>query len=286
LVLLVAGCDRAPELPPDDPATYQKLTGDDGQAFLRQISSYDWDDGGQSAAARFSWIAKDALSANEAAAQRAGEAAHAIATFLAEDRNEDRDPRLVRAYASALTPFQGALVGDVTGVRGFTPIGDPTGGDLSSARQIVAAIDSNTDAGSDFNDAGDQRVRDYLHTYAQAIAGGKTDGTVALRYAADLAGVLAGGQRESGNSAIQPKTAQHWINWAGYELAAAMGARPGGPDIPDRFFTSEGQLKSPDDVSKDELRGFSTAVLNFAFSHGAPTLATDFNDWYDAAAGK
>jgi hypothetical protein len=282
----MAGCGRAPELPADDTATYQKLTGDNGQEFLRQISSYDWEDGGQSAATRLSWIAQDAHSPDESAAQHAGEAAHAIATFLAEDRDANRDPGLVRAYASALTPFQGALVGDVTGVRGFTPIGDPTGGDVSSARKIVAAIDSNTDAGRDFNDAGDERVRDYLHTYAQAIASGKTDGTVALRYAADLAGVLEGGQRASGNDAIETRTAQSQINWAGYEFAAAMGARPGGPDIPDRFFTSEGRLKSPDEVSKNELRGFSTAVLNFAFSHGASTLATDFNDWYDAAAGK
>src|SRR5262245_2020892 len=124
LVVSLAGCGRAPELPADDAATYQMVTGGDGQQFLRHISSHDWDDGGKAAADRLSWIARDARSADEAAARRAGEAAHAIATFLAENRDElsalpagwfglrhrpvgELNPELVRGYASALTPFQG-----------------------------------------------------------------------------------------------------------------------------------------------------------------------------------
>jgi hypothetical protein len=297
----LAACGRAPDLPPDDAATYQMLTGGDGQQFLRQISSHDWDDGGKAAAARLSWIAQDARSADEAAAQRAGEAAHAIAWFLADSKNEllrlsagwfglkhrplgELNPELVGGYASALTPFQGALVGDVKSVRGFTIIGD--GADVSSARSVFAVIDTNTQASNEFNDAAYQRVRDYLHTYAQAVANRKADELVALRHAAELAGVVDGGQRQSGNGATKARTAQYWINWAGYEVAAAMGARPGGPDIPGQYFTPDGRLKSPDQVSTNDLPMFANALDIFIFNHGLQGLGSDLRRWYEDAAGK
>jgi hypothetical protein len=122
------------------------------------------------------------------------------------------NPDLVQGYALALAPFQGALVGDVKSVRGFRIIGD--GLDLSSARRVFAVIDTNTQAGDGFKDTAYQRVHDYLRTYGHAVASRNADGLVALRAAADLAGMVAGGQRESSNGAIETQTAQHWINWA------------------------------------------------------------------------
>lgn len=297
----LSACSRAPNLPADNAATYQTLTGSDGQEFLRTISSHDWEEGGEAAAALFSWIERDAHSADDAAAERAGEAAHAIATFLIENEEHllrlpagsfglqrrpvgELNPELVRGYAMALTPFQRALVGDTGGVRGFTTIED--GGDFSSARKVFAVIDTNTQAGNDFNDAAYQRARDYLQTYAEAVASGRSDGLVELRSAAELAGVIAGGQRESGNPAIRTPTAQNGINWAGFEVAAALGTRPGGSDIEDRFFTPEGDLKSPEQVSANDLETYSTALQNFAFHHGLPGLGSDFRNWYDAGAGR
>jgi hypothetical protein len=299
-VVLVA-CGRAPTLPPDDTATYQLLTGGNGQEFLRQISSHDWDDGGQAAAERLSWIARDAESTDESTAKRAGEAAHEIAVFIAGNKDElsrlssgwfgfqhrsvgELNPELVRGYASALSPFQGALVGDVKSVSGFTIIGD--GADVSSARNVFAVIDTNTQAGKDFNDSAYQRVKDYLHTYAEAVAGGKREGLVALQHAAELAGVVDGGQRESGNEAIKTETAQHWMNWAGYEVASAMGVRPDGPEIPNQFFAPDGHLTSPDQVSVNDLPIFANALKIFTSNHGLPGLGSDIRRWYDAAAGK
>ena len=298
---MLAACGHTPDLPVDDAAAYQFLTGSNGQEFLRQISSHEWDDGGKAAAERLSWIARDANSADPGTAQRAGEAAHAIATFLAQNKDElarlstgwfglqhrsvgELNPELVRGYASVLTPFQGALVGDVKSVRGFTIIGD--GIDLSSARKIFAVIDTSTQAANEFNAAAYQRVRDYLHTYAESVTDRHSDGLVALEFAAGLAGVVEGGQRESGNAAVHMRTAQNAINWAGYEIAAAMGARPGGQDIPNQYFTSDGRLKSPDEVSVNDLPQFSTALGNFSSRHGLPGLAADFRNSYNAAAGK
>jgi hypothetical protein len=301
LAIGLAACGHAPDLPNDDASTYQLITGSGGREFLLQISNHDWDDGGAAAAARLSWIGHDAQSADATTAQRAGEAAHAIATFLAQNADElsrvpsgwfglqhhavgELNPELVRGYASLLVPFQGALVGDVKSVRGFTILGD--GVDLSPTRKVVAVIDTNTQAGNEFKDAAYQRVQGYLRTYAGAVVNRNTDELVALRHAADLAGVVAGGQHESGNGSIEPETAQHWINWAGYEVAAAMGAGPGDPDIPVQYFASDGRLTSPDQVSANDLRTFATALENFTFNHGFPGLGSDFQRWYHDAAGK
>jgi hypothetical protein len=301
LGVTIGACSRAPALPTDDAATYQRLTGSDGPQFLQQITSHEWDDGGAAVAARIAWIARDAQSGDDTAAQRAGKAAHAIATFLTENEAElsrlpagwfglthrpagELNPKLVRGYASALTPFLGALVGDVKNIRGFSVIGD--GIDLSSARNIFAVIDSNTEAGNEFKDAAYQRVREYLRTYAEAIVRRNADNLVALQHAADLAGVVQGGQRKGGNASIETQTAQRWINWAGFEVAAALGARPGDPDIPDEYFMPDGTLKAPDQVSANDLDGFATALENFTFNHGSPSLGSDFQRWYDAAAGK
>ena len=301
LLAVLVGCGRAPGLPADDAATYQLLTGANGQDFLRQISFHAWDDGGKSAAERLSWITRDAQSLDAGAAERAGLAAHAIATFLADNRDElarisagwfglqhravgQLNPALVNGYASALIPFQGALVGDVKSVRGFSIIGD--GLDLSSARNVFAVIDTNADAGKRFNEAAYERVRGCLQTYAEAVVSKDVDNLVDIRHAADLAGVVEGGQRKSGNSAVDTRRAQYSINWAGYELAAAMGARPGGPDIPDQYFTADGRLKRPDEVSVNDLPRFATALEIFTFNHGFPGLGSDFRRWYDDAAGK
>jgi hypothetical protein len=303
LILAMAGCGRAPELPANDAATYQALTGVDGQAFLHQISTHGWDDGGRAVAERLTWIARDAQSTDATKALQAGQAAHAIATFLSDTKNKDEllrlsagwfglkhrsvgelNPELVRGYASALTPFQGALSGYVNDVPGYTMIGDPF--DLSGARNVFALVDTDTQAGNQFIDAAYRRVHDYLKAYAQAVVHANAEGKVALPNAAALAGVAEGGQRKSGNSAIHIENAQHWINWAGYEVAKAMNARRGDPDIADHLFGPDGILKSPDQVSPIDLDTLSTALQNFVFHRGLQSLSMNFNNWYDAAAGK
>lgn len=290
----------APRLPATDEEMFQKLTGSDGAQFLQQISAHTWPDGGAAPADRLAWIKPDALSTDPARAQRAGEAAHTIALFLSDPEYGLADlpaglfglqrrslgelnPNLVAAYAEALTPFQGALVGDVRKISGFEVVGDPL--NLASAREIFSNIDTNTRAGAAFNNAAYDRVKQYLQAYAQSIANRDADDLVALQFAAGLAGVVEGGRRESANTALQVYPAQHFINLSRYEVAKALGAHPGENGIPTRFFTTEGQLKSPDAISQSDLSEFSTALENFAFKNGMSNLGTDFRRWYDVGAG-
>jgi hypothetical protein len=300
-VLALVACAKAPDLPANDAASYEVLTGSNGQDFLREISSEDWNDGGRAAAQGLSWIAQEANSTDGPTARRAAEAAHAIAVFLAGDKGEllrlssgwfglqhrslgELNPELVRGYASALTPFQGALIGDVESERGFEIIGN--GADVSAARDVFAVIDTDTQAADQFKEAAYQRIKGYLHSYAEAVVRGERDRLVDLQHAAELAGVVEGGQRDSGNEAIETTTAQFWINWAGYEIAAAHGARPGTDGIPTEFFDRDGLLKSPDDVTNNDLPRYATAVANFSANHGQGDLGADFRRWYEDAAGK
>lgn len=300
-ISIVAGCASDPALPADDVATYQKVTGSDGQEFLQEISTHGWADQGLAAAEIFAWVSRDAGSADRVVAQKAGQTGHAIATFLANEQSALSDvkagwfglerrtvgelnPKLVAAFATALTPFQGALVGDEAGVTGFPIIGDPL--NLASARSIFSVIDTSSEAGEAFNTAAYQRVRNYLQTYAEAVARNDSDGFVALRFAAGLAGVVEGGRRMAENETVNAPSAQYFINWAGYEIARAMGAAPDGIDIAQKFFTADGRLKSPDDVAPSDLSVYSTALQNFAFSHGLPNLGNEFQEWYDTGVGK
>lgn len=301
VVLIGAGCASAPTLPADKTATYETVTGRDGLEFLQQISTHDWNDGGLAAGEIFAWVAQDANSADHVAAQRAGETAHAIADFLANQQSYlfdveagwfglqrrtvgELNPKLVAAFANALVPFQGALIGDESGVTAFPVIGDPN--NLASARSVFSVLNTSAEAGEAFNTAAYQRVRSYLRTYADAVASKDSKGFVALRFAAGLAGVVEGAQRLSDNKTDRAFTAQYFINWAGYEVARAMGATPSGDGIAQVFFTADGSLKSPDDIAPADLSAYSTALQNFAFGHGLTNLGNEFQDWYDTGAGE
>lgn len=300
LVVTLTACGQEPTVPTDDAAMFTMVTGENGQDYLREISGQQWEDRGQEIGERFLWIGNDAASPDDAVARRSGEAAHALATFLATNKDSLSDlsagifglqhrslgelnPDLLRAYAFALVPFQGALVGDFNGTQGFEPVGDAHG-DLSPARNIFTVVDTDTEAGNTFSEAAYSRVRRYLEDYGRTAVGTAAADPLPLRRAAELAGVVEGARRATGDASLETRSAQSWINWAGYELAAAQGVRPGDADIPDRFFSPAGRLLTPDKIPPNDLDAFATAVENFAFHHGAPTMGTDFDRWYDAAA--
>lgn len=302
LALLVlfgaSGCAHPPSVPETPTELFAALTGSSGRDFLSRVSEYEWGDGGQSTGKRLDWINQDAVSEDPRTAMQAGQASKTIASFLAQDRSALLDistgwfglhrrtlgqvnPYLTRAYGAALTPYQGAMIGDPEGVNGF---GDRLSS--SDARSAVAVLDTDTDAGRAFADAANQRVHEYLRTYGSAVASRKFDDFVALRYAAELAGVVSGAEKLAGNPAIDSSSSEHWITWAGYEVAVATGARPGDSSIPQRFFGPDGRLLSPSAIPNDDIEIFSTAVENYAFRHGERELGNQFDRWYDDASGR
>ena len=65
-LIAVSACGTSPpELPPDSPSKMRSvLTGDGAEDVLKTLTTYDWDDGGAAAGARFTWVGQDAASAD------------------------------------------------------------------------------------------------------------------------------------------------------------------------------------------------------------------------------
>lgn len=276
VLALLTGCARAPELPEGTAAAANVLIGPSAQDYLHSIATHDWNDDGKAAGATLTWIATNARSDDPATAEQAGHAARAIATFLVDYRGKALKPRLAQAMSTALVYYQPALVGDDRGMPGFEVFAD-----IASVRHLFAVLDGDTAAGVQFTDAANEQVRAYLRGWADGVVArsGVTDD---LLYATRLAGVVVGGQRESGNDAIETKSTQHWINLGNYEVARIYGAKPGDGYLVAEYFTPDGVLKSPDEIPRALLDRYSTALDNFALGRRLSTLANDFDD-FDAA---
>jgi hypothetical protein len=195
-----------------------------------------------------------------------------------------RRRHLVQSFAAVLAPYQGAFVGDTTGLHGFPD--EPDGEELDRARSVFMVIDSDPNAGDHFRNAADDRIKGYLREYAQAAVGDRRQNSAALARAGTLAGVIAGAPQASGDEEVGAQSAQYWINWLNYELAVALGARPGDAYFTEDFFTYNGALKSPDDVTPSQLHPFSGALQNFAQQNGRSDTGHDLRDLYEHAASK
>jgi len=284
LVAALAGCspDTAPPLPADATAAYQKLTAGDGTNFLDSISSYEWQDDGAAAATALAWIASDAAASDPDAAARAGQAAHAIATYLSDHESMlvggapdigQRNPALVRGYAAALAPFQGAMLGYPAGVRGFDPLA--TNGRYSAVRNVFAAIDTDTQAGTDFTRAAYDKVDEYLHQYAAAATGPGAPASTGLAASAYLSGVVEGGAEAAKNNDVLRRTVVESRDLAAYTVAAQMHPSPG--IISSEFFDREG-LKAPNHVPERDLQSYSDQLRQFLNQN--VTVGQAFVDYY------
>jgi hypothetical protein len=178
LLALVVGCTTPaePKFPHDTSPTAiaDLVRGPDGQAFLRGITTYSWEDGGQRAGELFTWIPQDAKSVRQADATRAGETAHAIASFLADERTmiagAPPNSALLQAFSVSLTPYLGAAVGDDSGTAGFLPL-DGLGSPMRRTTALFAAMKHSLDADREFTGAAGDRAAIYERSFAKAAAG-------------------------------------------------------------------------------------------------------------------
>jgi hypothetical protein len=290
----IAGCGtRAPDLSGDAAASFGRLTGPNGQKYLADISGYEWDDRGAAAAESLAWIGRDALSADATAASRAGQAAHAVAVYVAGngktlidgDSIGRRSPDLVRAYAAALAPFQGALFG--VGTSDAFPSLVSTPGDYSAARTVFAVIDTDTQAGNDFTAKAYKTADSYARQFGAAF-GKPADGQYpTLSMAAYLSGIAYGGARESKNDAIVTRTAQQSLDHAAYNVATALQPPPGPNDFSPEFFLRDGPLKPPDKVAGQDPKIRYSEQLQIYLSHreGLGMLMNLFIGQFNHAAG-
>jgi uncharacterized protein YukE len=230
----------------DHQAVSAELASSTGQQFLTDLHTHAWADTDQTAANQQSthsllaWIGDEARSTNPEIADRAGQAAQALATNLSDKHdlyiNPDSafgaspstanlNPALIAADAVALEPYQEALVGQ-PGMPGFDAPGEPENGDLKAARNIFAVIDSdhNTNAAASFNAAAQEKVLAHQQAFAEAAAEKPIADTPEgdLRRAGYLLGVINGGAEEAaiqhGLQAEQQQKAIYDIKKAGLDF--------------------------------------------------------------------
>lgn len=289
LILASAACTpAAPALPSDaNPVTVsERVTGSGGSAFLDEITTFEWSDDGRRAGDLLSWIPRDAGSSDPATATRAGTTAHAIAAYLADHYKDVNDagrtnPALIHAYAAALIPYLGAMVGDPKGTSGFQPL-DSLDSSMASTAKVFAAMATDA-ADRTFVDAASSRADTYEKRFADLAA---TDPTLSnpdwrneLLPAARIRGLIKAAARLAGR---QPDpTTQRSIYELQYMVVSRM-VRGSAPSIGPEYFNPDGTLKSTDEIDGPFSR-YNAELGSFLMSYPQITDAIkDFQHTFTA----
>lgn len=261
LLVTLVGCtsDTEPELPAstDAVAIGDRVAGPDGQAFLWEITSASWGDDGRRAAELFARIPRDAQSTDQASATRAGQTAHAIASFLADDREKiasaPANPALWQAFAQALVPYIGAMVGDAAGVAGFEPLDDP-GSQMRRTASLFAAMTKDSEANQTFTTTASERADTYEVAFARTavaepLLADRASAQKDLLRAARLRGLVATGAHLANPSSENPTPSVAQTELA-YQVVS-LTARPDDPHINEEFFR-DGRLLPPSEIAVED----------------------------------
>lgn len=259
VLALVLGCssNAEPALPGgnDTAAIAGRVTGPGGQGFLRDITVASWDDDGRRAGELFAWIPRDAESTDRAKATRAGKAANAIASFVADSRDTiatiPANPALWQAFSRSLVPYLGAMVGDDTGVAEFSPL-DGLDSQMRRTAAMFAAMAKDNEANRLFTAAASTRAHTYEAAFAKAavaepLLADRGPAQKELLQAARLRSLIA-----TGTHLANPNSTEFTPARAQTELAyqiASLTARPADPHIDERFFKGE-RLLPPSQIDE------------------------------------
>lgn len=305
---LGACADEAPDLPSDpSPANVHRLvTSPDGDQFLSQLSRHPWGGESLNAADLFAWIAPDADSADPETRKLAAETAYAIATFLADSADaltgstgEGKDdetttigavnPDLTQAYADALIPYLGAMVGDDKADPGFQPL-DPLGGGMPRTSAMLGVLNTSSAAGHRLADAVTTVSGRYEEELAESAAANPmslASNDPRLLRAARLLGLAnSSSLRSSTGSKFEPGDVTTDLQ---YRLAAKTVHGPN-IDLPQQYFNQDGSLMSPNEVREEfgESGWDDYSSKLGAYLAKSPTIAlavNSFRNMFSAVAG-
>jgi len=306
-LLFSAACASSdPALPAkDDPiAVHDALVGPQGQDFLSKITTHDWPDDGARAGEAFAWIAREAMSADPAVSTRAGEAAHALASFLSGNSSQLLDistgwfglghttagnlnPKLVQAYAAALVPFQGALACYPGDVRGFESRNKDCASALADARSALVVLNTDNKAATAFAEAAYRQMDTYFSRFASGVVDPSRRFDEGPVTAGRLLGLLQAASSESG---IKVRAPLEEASQANYLLAKALLSSDSNSGIPAEYF-SGGTLMSPTEISEklgaDAIAGYDDSLRTYLTNRNnvESFISHDFYDTYRDVAG-
>jgi hypothetical protein len=260
LIGILGACGHSsPKLPSDTrpESVHDLITGPDGDQFLHDISTYKWGGDSRCVTDLFTWIPRDATSANEQQKTSAGETAHAIATFLADNSDGERssqasigavNPELTQMYADVVIPYLSAMVGESAGTAGFRPL-DGLQGAMPRTAAVFGVLITDSTASSHLADAIGTVADNFEQRFADLAAADPTlsaaRNSADLVHAARLLGLASSmGLSRTDGATFQPGDVVADLQ---FRLAARMTKGPN-VDLPQQYFKSDGSLMSPQEV--------------------------------------
>lgn len=154
--------------------------GDDGQDFMHDINSTDWNDGGRAAASLFSWT-NESHTGPEAtiAAATAEEYSRFIGTHkelmnINGQTLGELNPELVRGYAHGLTPY----ISDIAGLstadasNAFEPLDTEHPTERPVAKGIFTVLSTDEQAYKEFHSAANAHILAASHGWAEDVKNG------------------------------------------------------------------------------------------------------------------
>jgi EspA/EspE family len=147
--------------------------GDDGQDFLHDITTHEWNDDGKAAGSLFEWTKNSTGPEGQIAAETANVYADYLGTYsgplLEIDGNRqigDMNPEMVKAFAHGLAPYQEEMVTDQPKVD--TPFKnlDDLGSTMDKTKGLFAVIDTQPDAAREWNKLAYHNALDMQKSFA------------------------------------------------------------------------------------------------------------------------
>ncbi|ORB62895.1 hypothetical protein [Mycolicibacterium tusciae] len=291
-VVTVSACGTStPELPPDSPSEMLNvLTSDRGDDVFNNVTTYEWDDDGAAAGARFTWIGEDDGAANQGAATMVeylisnhGELSALDSGFLGLTKvpAAQLNPQLIRDYATALAPHLGQLVGGRQGA--FDSLRTQMADDPLALRTLLSVFVADPEAGRTAVAATHAAAEQYEEA-AAAAPPDSDESVAALRAAGSLLGAAYGAVALADSDIPTPSSGRATSEMAVRVATILVPADPNAAIV--SKYVEDGRLMSPAAVenkfSDTAMRTYYLDLQNYigtkGFEDGNNAFSAAFKD--------
>lgn len=288
-LITVSACSTStPELPPDSPSEMVSvLTSDQGIHDLNSVTTYEWDDDGAAAGARFTWIGQNGDDANQAAAVLAEYLIGNHSKLTALDSGflsltkvpaAQLNPRLVRDYATAIAPHLGELVGG--NQSAFDSLRTQVADDPLALRNLLSVFVADPEAGRTALEATHAAAERYEEA-AAAAPPDSDESVAALKAAGSLLGA-AYGAVELANSDIPTPSSGEATNEMAVRVATILVPADPNPAIVSKY-VQDGRLMAPAEVeNKYSIAAMRTYYLDLQNYIGTKGFEDGHNAFFAA----
>ena len=287
--IAVSACSTsAPELPPDSPSEMVSvLTSAQGAHDLNSVTTYEWDDDGEAAGARFTWIGRSGDDANQAAAVLAGYLIGNHSNLTALDSGflgltkvsaAQLNPRLIRDYATALAPHLGELVGG--NESAFDSLRTQVADDPLAPRNLLLVFVADPEAGRTAIEATHVSAEKYEEA-AAAAPPDSDESVAALKAAGSLLGAAYGAVEIVDSSIPTPSSGEATSEMAVRVATILVPADPN-PAIVSKYVQG-GRLMPPAEVeNKYSITAMRTYYLDLQNYIGTKGFEDGHNAFFAA----